>query len=113
VAIKELKDNSINNKIDSRIVVLIQQTDNSQRSTSNALVKTKTSQVQVYVNVASTEEKEIALLKNLGLEIEIINHKLKKIQAWVTLKNINRIAESDNVLAITPPSYGSPRIRKK
>ena len=109
---KKLKQNEISHKVDSRIASLIRQSDKTNLTTSSQ-IKTKESQVQVYVVVASAEENDITLLKNLGLEIEIVNTKLRKIQAWIAFNDINRIANSDNVLAITIPSYGNPRIREK
>ena len=101
----------INNKIAPRIASLIKQAKASQPVTSNGLIKTKESQVHVYITVKNTEEPNVTDLKNLGIEIEIINKKLKKIQAWVPFDSLNQTAELDNVLAITTPSYGSPRIR--
>jgi len=112
LAVKELKKSTINKKIAPRIATLIEHTNTPQADTSNQFIKTKDSQVQVYVVVASTEKDDIALLTELGLEIQIVNTKLKKIQAWVSFDNIEKIADIDNVLKITTPSYGSPRIRE-
>jgi len=111
LTIKELKNKSSNKKIDPRIVSLIKQSYGTKFTSSSELIKTKGSQVQVYLLVDSTEESEIENLKNNGVEIEIVNAKLKKIQAWVSLSNIAQISELDNVLGITTPSYGAPYIR--
>jgi len=113
VSVKKIDTNMPSKKIDPRIAKLIKQLNTNEITTPSQVVKTKESQVQVYVVVASTEENDINLLKNLGLEIEIVNTKLRKIQAWVAFNDINRIANSDNVLAITTPSYGNPRTREK
>ena len=112
LTVKELKKSTVNKKITPQIAALIEQTSSPQADTSNQFIKTKNSQVQVYVVVARTEENDIALLTKLGLEIQIVNKKLKKIQAWVSFDNIEKIADIDNVLAITTPSYGSPRVRE-
>ena len=109
--IKELKNKSSNKKIDPRILSLIKQSYGTKFTPSSELIKTRGSQVQVYLLVASTEKSEIENLKNNGVEIEIINAKLKKIQAWVSLTNIAQIVESDNVLGVTTPSYGNPKLR--
>jgi len=112
LAAKELKKRTINKKIAPRIAALVERTNTPQSDISNQFINTKDSQVQVYVVVASTEEDDIALLTKLGLEIQIINTKLKKIQAWVSFDNIEKIADINNVLAITTPSYSNPRTRK-
>jgi len=109
--LKKIKNDEVSNKVDPRIATLMSQASSSKQIESNTLAKTKKSQVQVYVVVKRASESDIALLKKHGLEIEIVNTKLKKIQAWVSLNNIVEIAELDNVIGITTPSYGSPRIR--
>jgi len=111
ISTKEVTRTGVNQKVDPRILALVEQSKQNQPLTSDSLVKTKESDVQVYIVVAKAEESDISLLKELGLDIEIVNTKLRKIQAWVPLENINRVANSTNVLAITTPNYGSPRTR--
>jgi len=78
---------------------------------NSSTIKTKDdSKVQVYLKVKSTNKIDLSTLEKTGLEIEITNSKLKKIQGWVSTNNINQLAELDNVIHISTPSYGHKRV---
>jgi len=65
--------------------------------------------IQVYLVVKSVDDNEVRQLEETGVEIEIVNKKLHKIQATVDKDKLNELRKLGNVLSITKPSYGHLR----
>ena len=102
------KQLSTNKKIDSTIQRLMVEPNLMKTATALNAVQTKNqSMVQVYVKVLDTAANQLTELENLGLEIEITNSNLNKIQGWINLNDINRITQLDNVIKVLKPSYGN------
>ena len=102
------KQLSTNKKIDSTIQRLMVEPNLMKTATALNAVQTKNqSMVQVYVKVLDTAANQLTELENLGLEIEITNSNLNKIQGWINLNDINRITQLDNVVKVLKPSYGN------
>ena len=62
-------------------------------------------EIQVYVRVRSVSENAIAQLENAGLDIEIVNEKLGKIQAWTSSATLQKLLTLDLVTKVSAPSY--------
>ena len=102
------KQLSTNKKIDSTIQRLMVEPNLMKTATALNAVQTKNqSMVQVYIKVLDTAANQLTELENLGLEIEITNSNLNKIQGWINLNDINRITQLDNVVKVLKPSYGN------
>ena len=77
---------------------------------SNFFVRDKQQKlVQVYLKLKSTDQAELEELRQLGAEIEIVNSKLSKIQAWVDISAINNLLSLDNVISVKAPKYATAR----
>jgi len=106
-----LKNTSVNKKIAYDVQKIIDQPSAGEFATSRNLAHSKKeSKVQVYVSVDSTGENQVQELVKLGLEIEIINSKLNKIQGWLDVNRIDDFTSLDNVMYISTPSYGHRRV---
>jgi len=106
-----VKNKPVNSKAGPRIQKLINNPGLMKSSTARKLTSIKDdSLVQVYIKLKSTNESEIDSLKELGLEVEIVNDKFKKVQGWSTLDHLNQITELDNVIHVTAPNYAHKRV---
>ena len=65
--------------------------------------------VQVYINLANTADPTLQQLRDLGADIEVVNHRWSKLQAWVPVDALDRITQLDAVRYITPPDYASTK----
>ena len=65
--------------------------------------------VQVYVNLTNTSDSTLQQLRDLGANIEVVNYRWNKLQAWVPVDALDRIAGLDAVRYITPPDYASTK----
>ncbi len=65
--------------------------------------------VQVYINLTDTDDGTLQQLRDLGANIEVVNSDWNKLQAWVPVEALDRIAELDAVRYITPPDYASTK----
>ncbi len=65
--------------------------------------------VQVYINLTNTDDGTLQQLRDLGANIEVVNSRWNKLQAWVPVDALDRIAELDAVRYITPPDYASTK----
>ncbi len=65
--------------------------------------------VQVYINLANTADPTLQQLRDLGASIQVVNSRWNKLQAWVPVDALDRIAELDAVRYITPPDYASTK----
>ena len=65
--------------------------------------------VQVYINLTDTDDGTLQQLRDLGANIEVVNSRWNKLQAWVPVDALDRIAELDSVRYITPPDYASTK----
>jgi len=105
------KKTNPNSKIGYQIQKIMDEPNQAKLSSSRSLTTSKQeSKVQVYVKVESTNFNLIKELENNGLEVEIINSKLNKIQGWVDISRINNLTNLDNVSLVTTPSYGHKRV---
>jgi len=81
-----------------------------QKLQSNALLRTKDgNQIQAYLQLESTAEVELAKLRALKVQIEVVNSKLSKVQVWLHKDKLEQVAALDNVVAVSAPKYGQPR----
>ncbi len=64
--------------------------------------------VQVYVKLAQMNTENLNALRDIGLNIEVSVETLNKIQGWVNINQIEKLADLDQVERITVPSYGQP-----
>lgn len=62
-------------------------------------------ELQVYVEVSALDDYEVTLLREAGLQIEVINKGLKKLQGWVTPKSLQNLLVLDEVVFVSTPSY--------
>ena len=65
--------------------------------------------VQVYINLTDTDDGTLQQLRDLGANIEVVNSRWNKLQAWVPVDALDRIAQLDSVRYITPPDYASTK----
>ena len=65
--------------------------------------------VQVYVHMTAVGDMEIAELKALELEIEIINEELAVVQGWLPYDQLEQVSELSYVRRIDPPRYPKSR----
>ena len=62
--------------------------------------------VQVYIDVESTDDATLQQLRDLGAKIEVVNSDWNKLQAWVPVSALDQMAALEAVNKITPPDYG-------
>jgi len=79
---------------------------------SNARIKDGTL-VQVYIELNEYSQINIDRLIDAGLDIEIENENLKKIQGWVAIGKLDMLTAYDFVKSVRSPSYGQPNIGSK
>ncbi len=65
--------------------------------------------VQVYINLTNTGDATLQQLRDLGADIEVVNSRWSKLQAWVPVDALDRITQLDAVRYITPPDYASTK----
>lgn len=65
--------------------------------------------IQVYIKLSSCNQQDITQLEMLGAEVEVVNKKLNKVQAWVTSSQLDALIKLDNVEKIFRPSIALPR----
>jgi len=105
------KHSQTNTKVGYRLQKMIDQPALVNSSSSQALMRVKaTSKVQVYVTVNNTDSASIDALNLLGLEVEIVNRALGKIQGWIDVADIVRLTQFTSVLKVDLPSYGHSRV---
>lgn len=66
-------------------------------------------QVQVYLSVRDTSQTTLTALTAMGAEIEVINKELNKVQAWISLSDLDEFVGAALVQKITTPNYAQPR----
>ncbi len=64
--------------------------------------------VQVYVTLTSSAEDSSELLSKYGIETEVVDDELNKVQGWVDVALIEALAEENGIKKITVPSYARP-----
>lgn len=75
-------------------------------SLSNPMVKVNdVGAIQCYIYLTDTKNQLIQQLRNLSVEIELINEDWNIIQAWIPFNKIDDIANLDFVKHIRPPGY--------
>ena len=80
-------------------------------SLSNRLVKVnEEGSIQTYIHVLTFGPEERAQLESNEVIIEIVNEKLRIIQAWIPFNRIYEIARLPFVKRIKAPSYATPRV---
>ena len=73
-------------------------------------LKTQQSQrVQVYLKLTDAGGGAITKLQELGVAVEVVNSKLRKVQAWVDIAQLESLSELTNIELISAPLYGRPR----
>ncbi len=83
--------------------------DAAGRFSSETLKVDNAGRVQVYVFVTDTGEQALGVLRQHGLDIEIVNQDFKIVQGWVPVENLESLAGETVVTKIRPPSYGRSR----
>src|SRR5438093_45735 len=73
---------------------------------STMLEVDNTNRVRVYVSVTDTREAALAVLRQHGLDIEIVNSDFGVIQGWIPIEHLEALAAEPVVTKIRPPSYG-------
>ncbi len=63
--------------------------------------------VQVYVQLSDTSESTLDGLQRIGLEVEVLNHDLKKLQAWVAVDRLDALIDMEVVEKVTVPRYAN------
>ena len=80
-------------------------------SLSNRLVRVnEEGSIQTYIHVLTFGPEERAQLESNEVIIEIVNEKLRIIQAWIPFNRIYEIARLPFVKRIKAPSYATPRV---
>lgn len=76
----------------------------------SAFVRTKNaSSVQVYISLTTATDDNVQALENLGVEVEVINRKLNKVQGWLDIENIDAVAQLSMVMRVSAPKYAQVR----
>lgn len=63
--------------------------------------------VQVYVQLLDSSETTLDRLQKTGLEIEVLNRGLKKVQGWVMVERLDALLDIATVEKVTVPRYAS------
>ena len=69
----------------------------------------KTNQIQVDLKFEFLSESTVEQLKRLGLDIEVANFQLKRVQAWATSAQLAAASKLVELIAIKAPQYASVR----
>lgn len=80
--------------------------DPSGRFSSSMLKVDGAGRVQVDVSVSDTTESTLAVLRQHGLDVEIVNADLGIVQGWLAVDALEGLAQEPVVTKIRPPSYG-------
>lgn len=64
--------------------------------------------VQVYVKLTQMSPENLDALQSAGLNIELSIDTINKVQGWINLSQIEKLADLDQVERVTVPSYGQP-----
>jgi subtilisin family serine protease len=65
--------------------------------------------VQVYVSVADVTDSTVNLLRQHGLDVEIVEPNSAVVQGWLPVDSLASLASEPRVVKIRPPSYATPR----
>jgi len=64
--------------------------------------------VQVYVKLRQMDNASLNKLSETGLNIELSVDSVNKVQGWININRIERLADLEEVERVTVPSYGEP-----
>ena len=86
------------------------QTFNLARRFESPLLKVNDAgRIQVYVHVTQVDDGVLGLVRQHGLDIEIVNAELGILQGWLPFDRIEPLAREGAVRRIRPPDYGTRR----
>lgn len=81
-------------------------TPSLQRQTQNTAASER---LQVYIKLANSDDEHVAVLRSLGVEVELVNRQLNKVQGWLESDLIKSLLRLENVIQISRPIYAEPR----
>jgi len=103
------KTTNAHSKIDQFLWTMMQRQKSNIPQRISPMVKTQAGErVQVYVTLDDVGEEVLSQLTALKLTIEIVNPELNKLQAWIDIASLDQLANLEEVIKITVPSYGEP-----
>ena len=75
--------------------------------TGTPLVHFENNSVQVYVELNQISDNVVNILEQYGLRVEVVNKRLKQVQGWVDVGNMDAISDISEVVKVTHPKYGT------
>lgn len=112
---KAKSENKMGGSLAGKIGPVVRQLLLNRKYTSKAVEPTpflrlkNSNSVQVYLVFKEFDEQTPDALNRYDIEIEVVNPKLKTIQAWLNVGQIEEIATNDNIVSIRKPSYANAR----
>lgn len=108
---KQASNSSAQTKLGPYLRGLADKSANSKSSLqSTAIVRVSgQNRVQSYIRLSSTQPSDLKELRELGVEIEIVNAQLSKVQAWVEFSQLAALSQLPNVERVTTPSFAHSR----
>jgi len=85
------------------------QSDFTQKLKNPLIRKNGLDETQVYIELKQVNIDALQELEYYGLTIEVTNHKLKKIQGWISSEKLESLAGLKNVVRVTTPNYSTVR----
>jgi subtilisin family serine protease len=102
-------------KLGRHIDQLLSQDSLASRSSSAALSDTAYmrfkhgSLAQIYITLNVVSNSTLDLIRSLGVEIELVNQQLRKVQGWASVNTIEALRNDKHVELIETPKYAQPR----
>lgn len=76
----------------------------------SAFVRTKNSaSMQVYISLTDASDDHVRALENMGVDVEVVNRDLNKVQGWLDADSIDTVAQESMVLKVAAPKYAQVR----